>query len=1745
MKKKAMLAAMAACLLSGNLAAYAPLNVLATDIKTTQDGFEAADVPFVTWANTMASAKASSWGDVRGFYSVNNNNKGVDFKITKKQFNTITSSIGYAKDRDTYFNEVPDRTMGGLSATKSYLIEHNFLQRRVALSYGRRGIEATLDGSGEDFDLINRMDKTELYTMLYKILYGTVESRTIIWRTDAFRNVDGSMQRVSSQKNYKTTDGQAVHAIFDSDYNVYAHPDVYELYLSELLNKGLIEQGEISTAKSSFLTEYNLMQRSDYKPPWHPSQRPVIISGDEPVEGTNYLGSSVSLNRLDGSSVFDADVEQSPAGKSRTIIMESEQPDYFRQENLTTIDALKIIETMLRGTEKDMTKTEANTVAYKYGTRYLGSLDSSAKGTVAFLIAKGILNFEDDSEYIDLYQDFTYETAYKLLYRVANKDARYDFSKIQLTDNEVFWQEQGFAEDRVSFVDGSDLPYMKILEDSESFASYDDRVKKSATVAKVEGDGAEEPPSESETETETVWEQDSLLYVQCIDNDTNQPISNATISVYAEDGTAVGESVTDQQGVVTFQLREGTYYFEQTDVPDDYVLNDYYNSVSFSQDGEIRKFRIRNSPAEKGNLTVSVHEEDAGVPVPGAYVEVYDSEGEIAESFFYGESVHKSTLPYGVYTVKVSSVPEGYENPEPALTKTIKLSKYNRNASADFTIALKSTIVGNAAQFINNLFADTAVYAANKKAYVIKLLLEDKDGYSYSYGSTSINATTKKSDNDDLAADVATKVYAGSRMYQVTFKIEAASRDDALSIVQSKLRVSGVTEQSSVIGVTEIEGSDGVKSTMVSADDVRSGMADVKVINNNTLMNVKTGATAMILPEQGYALVGNKIIKSDNLVAVTDSNKVYYNLEIICAILSNASIKKINGATSLVSKSIKKEKLFDVYSENGTKLESNYAATFDSVVYEEKNEGGTIRKKPLMYNMDSMSRGLSCLTRTFKKRVNIGAEKNASSDVTIIVKWNFIVPNIDSLEVQGIKSTAQSGTITFQDAADILNTEPKDSVLREWWNYNLDMSNALANFMYGTKGTQYVTCGYLVPSVTVLSSAGGNRKGSVSISGDNQGVSCSLKSLSDSQLNKLFKELSLSPSYLKKYLGSTKSNWWESYYNVSKYDSSFIKSLMSKASFRNLAGSEVYYGQDASQATTDGHVFGNAEYLILNNGTVYANAETNTDFTLDKNGHRITVRNFSTGGVEMVVGKGTQVVVNSGGQEATFEYCSTEAIGEGIYHKMRLVATDGSMPVYFSGYLDSKGCKSVEQLQKAAENPENYKTQLGMSLYDYEKNLYKFLGMQGVPVANMNVSKRFALNKDSLGNGILGSIYADFYNDGVSGVRFCRYGDKSLTDVATQDLAVMENGSCLIKSLISANVYVYVPTNNYYFAKDSTGAVKLFAGSDVGVLNTRIYYTGLNNSLRDSILAESAGTVPVNQIASGSKVYVGGILFTKMQDGSLVAGPVKSQNSLILGILSAIDSNNEESLKSCLLQTFGAQCVIVGTRNVSLQSFITDIAVGSQNGVQEKKTLFREKSGYQYVVSAKKCKDYQKGSVPNLINYNLSIRVDDALLCRPIDSQGLLYQMLYCSDAYVSGLGNLPFYPEYLGEDRNSTLNVYWEKTAYTIHQYVNSMKDSFLEDYRKAWEGDFISMCKMIVASILLYLMIISWICLFFLKFGVGRRFFEALAMPTGISRNGIDLFKILSLGLFHYDDIPSVSRVALMNFVFYGIMFIILDIL
>lgn len=92
----------------------------------------------------------------------------------------------------------------------------------------------------------------------------------------------------------------------------------------------------------------------------------------------------------------------------------------IRAGTTTTVTTTEVQSSM---EDQSSTKLEASIVSYKYGVSYLSKLSESDKETVQFLVAKGILNFEDQSEMINLYGPLTNELAYKLLYRVANEDS--------------------------------------------------------------------------------------------------------------------------------------------------------------------------------------------------------------------------------------------------------------------------------------------------------------------------------------------------------------------------------------------------------------------------------------------------------------------------------------------------------------------------------------------------------------------------------------------------------------------------------------------------------------------------------------------------------------------------------------------------------------------------------------------------------------------------------------------------------------------------------------------------------------------------------------------------------------------------------------------------------------------------------------------------------------------------------------------------------------------------------------------------------------------------------------------------------------------------------------------------------------------------------------------------------------------------------------------------------------------------
>ncbi|MFQ9150822.1 MAG: prealbumin-like fold domain-containing protein [Blautia sp.] len=142
---------------------------------------------------------------------------------------------------------------------------------------------------------------------------------------------------------------------------------------------------------------------------------------------------------------------------------------------------------------------------------------------------------------------------------------------------------------------------------------------------------------------------------------------------------------------------------------------------------------------------------------------IYDSDGNKYKTIVTEEDGKcNTTLPYGVYTIQITGVPEGY-NDEKAI-QTIKLSELNLEQNIRFTIDLKPTI--------SEIMTETEVDAA-QAYYTVKMLLEKKENCKYTYDGTELSESTTAAEVPDLADSITTKDYDGTTMYLVSFKVQS------------------------------------------------------------------------------------------------------------------------------------------------------------------------------------------------------------------------------------------------------------------------------------------------------------------------------------------------------------------------------------------------------------------------------------------------------------------------------------------------------------------------------------------------------------------------------------------------------------------------------------------------------------------------------------------------------------------------------------------------------------------------------------------------------------------------------------------------------------------------------------------------------------------------------------------------------------------------------------------------------------
>lgn len=347
--------------------------------------------------------------------SIDNGNPYSTYKESEEEINSVASKF-YRWSSQTLFDYGSDyKNIQSYNTEESWLLKNDIISNDVIFENLGNG----LDYQNVDYIRVlsesSSIKKSDALMALYKANFGVIKSRPVVFWS-------------RSPKTYVKVNKNLIHDFSEGYFYTYTSPNVYELYLTSLLDDGFLRVNEFNN--QAFINQYDSLKTN--KPSWFGSE--VF---DSRFSNSDPLGQSLSL-----------------VGTGNCKGLTHSSPNYFRDESITKIEFLKFIEKLLRVKTKDLTDLEAKMVTYKYGADYLLGLDEDVSKTLSYLIALGVLNFEDSSEFSNLYGDLIYEDFINILYRVANESARLDFSKIQLTDSDNYWLSKGFQEATIDLRSG-------------------------------------------------------------------------------------------------------------------------------------------------------------------------------------------------------------------------------------------------------------------------------------------------------------------------------------------------------------------------------------------------------------------------------------------------------------------------------------------------------------------------------------------------------------------------------------------------------------------------------------------------------------------------------------------------------------------------------------------------------------------------------------------------------------------------------------------------------------------------------------------------------------------------------------------------------------------------------------------------------------------------------------------------------------------------------------------------------------------------------------------------------------------------------------------------------------------------------------------------------------------------------------------------------------------------------------------
>lgn len=1564
--------------------------------------------------------------------------------------------------------------------------------------------------------------------------------------------------------NYET-DYKQIYFIPGADLLVYNTSDVPEVYIQAALSKGLLGF-ESEFREDLFESEFVTWRKNNPNTlqSWDGGSPAYIVNRSRNVLKTVSDTEQVPLQEVLGKC-------WNVSWQSNTLTISRVNPfknlsGYFTTELVTKMDAYEYAYRFIQGSEKVLSQLESDIVNYKYGMELDGITDSEGTEIIKYLIAKGIINYEVTNEFMALDSAISWDDFISLLYRVANKDARYDFSKIQLTDSETQWKAKGYSPQTTYMVPGDNFIRTQVTTVAD-YATQDFGTDANTLVGTT-GTGIpaiDEVVSSTDASGRTVvgfGTPDDKTYV-FTDGGINDVYFYGLASTFegamSNTGSSNGLTYPNVSAAATmFGVSAPSTNLGKYTLTLLYALADCSKSQLEAKwtngyEATNPKFQLmrnvtcniwalcdmaNNSSAKSevnSILAAGLKPKDATTARPGWQMsdelkDKLESKGT-ADAFVAAVSEIKTHLSDNAYN------------------NGVQFQKFQFTDDSGHVVDYSNDWVaitgGNISTLVNTFTGvEMRIKIDNEmKTFIIKA--PKNVGYTRGGGTETepwnVNLTVSIA-ADLINPNLTPEEQERERLLNYNNNLTSFANLTAINDTPLTTYVEPNTNECYVSWST-IE-----KYRQTSSTGEKS--LPIKKISDFVLYNTDTCTYAYFNNEKDdkRALVGTDIVTCNNDygVAYRDGSELYYLIDAVRLLLDSrqeasllGGIRSMPLASTTVQSNLTKVTIDNndgtptqsltgicvMLSDNDEETKkhitnSNSVYYTDTTVYNNARWGNFLA-------ISQANRAINATSRQFSYTGKDGTKLTA-----------YAVVIYEPLSARDMGYTNVDATSSLQDLLDAPMKQPESEEDQEQWQKNKLRSNLLANWIYGTTGREYISTGYIIPHAYVFSS-------------DPDIAGC----MTDAEWGCLI--AGPNPE-----LGIGSERELVSFVRLYQVINGAVDRFGSAHNYkpevvRNDANHKASYMLSADYQLC---VLGNRVYLNL--GCFKNMSKTGAT--------KLRASNIVLGSAAFTVGSTFKSIVNKtrntvdGKAAPTIKVIKTETNGlvtcqVGPIYGVPLIPGPSQQGVVIHDYATKK--TSIDTIgdydwTTAANNQVQYVFEYMFQPTGFEESYadIELLGISTQPILEANSTRTYMFDGTTL---YTFKGEARISKDGRAGAYIAAMDPGNKISTLLSSMNSSNAYQTIGNSMTEGNVETYFNIRFNAFNYTVENGILKYRPNQASDYISPSLFTSLNDLIINGVMNADNGAIPIEQVPFGSLIQIG--------TGWYVAYGNSEEDIAFVGYapLQGFTEYNDTVTIQDAAKSFATQFIRAGNQQLNISHFFADINVLSElETYKEPLKILNESKMAEDSSSSKICilaasGDGDDHATPDIYNssnstaptfYYAGVNVSfqkGILKAYRTSEDGVepaRYTIVSNAETSVTGpLDQLPFFSENALSGSMSDRTTSANSGGFIQFYGAENLMDNIHMDFQKAFAGDLFTLARMLVFIILIWLVVASWLC-YGTYFGGLMPILDAIKHPTGNQAgSGIDLMKIVSLGSISMETDFKLGRFIQYNLVLAALLCVV----